>query len=77
MSKTSIPANFLNNTPFPSITGFDASGPILPSPRTAVPLLITPTKFPFAVYLYTSSFDSAISLQGSATPGEYARAKSS
>ena len=51
MSKTSIPANFLNNTPLPSITGLEASGPILPKPKTAVPLVITPTKFPFAVYL--------------------------
>ena len=36
---------------FPSITGLPASGPISPKPRTAVPLLITATKFPFAVYL--------------------------
>ena len=31
------------------MTGLDASGPILPSPNTAVPLVITPTKFPLAV----------------------------
>ena len=49
ISKTSILANFLNNTAFPSITGLDASGPIAPKPNTAVPLLITPTKLARAV----------------------------
>ncbi len=33
MSNTSMPANFLNSTALPSITGLDASGPILPSPK--------------------------------------------
>ena len=70
ISNTSISANILNNTPFPSITGLPASGPISPSPKTAVPLLITATKFPLAVYLYTSSGFAAISKQGEATPGE-------
>ena len=70
ISKTSISAKILNNNPFPSITGFDASGPIFPKPKTAVPFEITATKFPFAVYLYTSSLFFAICLQGSATPGE-------
>ncbi|MNT64877.1 hypothetical protein D3C72_2028160 [compost metagenome] len=51
ISKTSISENILNNKPFPSITGLEASGPIFPSPKTAVPLEITATKFPFAVYL--------------------------
>ena len=51
ISKTSISANILNNNAFPSITGFDASGPISPSPKTAVPLVITATRFPLAVYL--------------------------
>ena len=44
-------AKILNNNPFPSITGFDASGPILPKPRTAVPFEITATKFDLDVYL--------------------------
>ena len=48
-SKTSMSANILNKTPLPSITGFDAKGPISPSPRTAVPFEITATRFPFAV----------------------------
>ena len=51
MSKTSISAYILNNNPLPSITGFDAAGPMLPKPSTAVPLLITATKFPLEVYL--------------------------
>ena len=49
MSNTSMSANILNKTPFPSITGLLASGPISPNPRTAVPLVITPTKLPLAV----------------------------
>ena len=76
MSKTSISAKILNNNPFPSITGLEASGPISPSPKTAVPLVITATKFPLAVYLYTLFTSFAISKQGSATPGEYAKDKS-
>ena len=70
ISKTSISANILKSKPFPSITGLEASGPIFPKPKTAVPLEITATKFPFAVYLYTSFLRLAICLQGSATPGE-------
>ena len=68
--KTSISEKILNNNPFPSITGFEASGPISPKPKTAVPFEITATKFPFAVYLYTLFTSFAISKQGSATPGE-------
>ena len=41
MSKTSMPANFLNRHPLPSITGLPASGPMLPSPSTAVPFVTT------------------------------------
>nr|GFD48683.1 hypothetical protein [Tanacetum cinerariifolium] len=63
MSKQSMPANFLNNTPLPSITGFEAAGPMLPRPSTAVPLEITATKLPLAVYLYTSSGFLAMALQ--------------
>ena len=70
ISNTSIPAKILNNSAFPSITGFEASGPMSPNPKTAVPLLITATKLPFAVYLYTLLTSLAISKQGSATPGE-------
>ena len=70
ISKTSIPAKILNNKPLPSITGFDASGPISPRPKTAVPLVITATRFPFAVYLYALFLSFSISKQGYATPGE-------
>ena len=51
ISKTSMSAKILKSTPFPSITGLDASAPIFPKPNTAVPLLITATKFPLDVYL--------------------------
>src|SRR5699024_10768962 len=47
--KESTPANDLNNTDFPSITGKAASAPIFPKPRTAEPSLITATMFPFIV----------------------------
>ena len=70
ISNTSILANFLNSTALPSITGFDASGPMLPSPSTAVPLVITATKLPRAVTDATSVGLSAISSQACATPGE-------
>ena len=70
ISKTSISAKILNNRPFPSMTGFDASGPISPNPRTAVPFEITATKLALLVYLYTSSMFSAMRRHGSATPGE-------
>ena len=49
ISKTSISANALNKRPFPSITGFPASAPMSPRPNTAVPLLITATRFPLEV----------------------------
>ncbi len=58
------------------MTGLLASGPMFPRPKTADPLLMTATRFPLAVYLYTSSLFSAIARQGSATPGLYARDKS-
>ena len=51
ISKTSIPAKILNSNALPSITGLEASGPISPSPKTAVPLVITATKLPLEVYL--------------------------
>src|SRR5439155_22498544 len=36
-------------TPLPSITGLPASGPMLPTPSTAVPFVTTATRFPLAV----------------------------
>ena len=49
ISKTSMPAKFLNKIPLPSITGLEASGPMLPRPRTAVPSEMTATKLPLDV----------------------------
>jgi hypothetical protein len=69
-------ANFLNRHALPSITGLPASGPMLPSPSTAVPLVTTATRLPRAVYSQASSGDEAISRHGSATPGEYASDRS-
>ena len=70
ISIPSMSAKILKSTHLPSITGFEANGPISPKPSTAVPFEITATIFPLAVYLYTSVGVSAISKQGSATPGE-------
>ena len=68
-SNTSTSANALKSTPLPSITGFPASGPMLPSPRTAVPFDTTATRLPRAVYLYARSGSFSMSRHGSATPG--------
>ncbi len=65
-----MPANFLNRTALPSITGLEAKGPILPSPSTAVPLVMTATRLPRAVYSRASEGSAAIASQGAATPGE-------
>ena len=70
ISNTSMSAKILKSNPLPSITGFEASAPIFPKPKTAVPFEITATKFFFEVYLYTLFLSFAISKQGSATPGE-------
>ena len=49
--KASTSPNSLNKAHFPSITGIPASGPISPSPSTAVPSVTTATRFPLLVYL--------------------------
>jgi hypothetical protein len=49
MSKQSMLANFLKRTALPSITGLEASAPILPRPSTAEPLETTATRLPRAV----------------------------
>ena len=69
-SNTSIPANFWNSTALPSITGLPANGPILPSPNTAVPLVMTATKFPRAVNTEAWLGSATIASQACATPGE-------
>ena len=70
MSNTSMPANFLNRQPLPSITGLPASGPMLPRPSTAVPLVITATRLPREVSVCASRGSAAIASQAAATPGE-------
>ena len=70
MSNTSMPANFLNRQPLPSMTGLPASGPMSPSPSTAVPLVTTPTRLPRAVYSAAQAGSAWMSRQGYATPGE-------
>ena len=59
------------------MTGIPASGPMLPSPSTAVPSLTTATELPRPVYSQTASGLLWISMQGTATPGVYARERSS
>ena len=66
----STSAKRLNSTALPSITGLAASAPRLPSPRMAVPLVMTATKFPLVVYSKASASSAAIASTGTATPGE-------
>lgn len=71
ISNTSMPANFLNRQPLPSMTGLAASEPMLPRPSTAVPLVITPTRLERDVYFDAASLPwSKIAMQAAATPGE-------
>ena len=44
-----MPANFLNSSALPSMTGIAAAGPMSPRPRTAVPSLTTATVLPTQV----------------------------
>ena len=52
------------------MTGFDASGPILPSPSTAVPLETTATRLARIVSEAAWEGSLAIAVQAAATPGE-------
>ena len=70
MSNTSMPANFLNRQALPSITGLPASGPMSPSPRIAVPLVTTPTRFCGEVSSAASDGSFWIARHTYATPGE-------
>jgi hypothetical protein len=67
--QASTPPNSLKRIALPSITGRAASGPMSPSPRTAVPSVTTATAFCFTVRLQTFSGSSAIALEIRATPG--------
>ena len=55
----------------------DAAAPRSPRPRIAVPSETTATRFPFAVTSKTLSGFAATSLTACATPGVYARHRSS
>ena len=73
----STPANRLNSAALPSITGSAAAGPMLPSPSTADPSVTTATVLRLIVSRRASSGFSAIARQIRATPGVYARERSS
>jgi hypothetical protein len=49
MSNASMPAKRLKSMLLPSMTGFEASAPMLPSPSTAEPLETTATRLPLFV----------------------------
>jgi hypothetical protein len=65
----SMPPNSLNSIALPSITGIAASGPMSPSPSTAVPSDTTATVFCLMVRFQAASGESAIASQIRATPG--------
>ena len=77
MGKPSTPAKFLNRSALPSITGSEASGPMLPRPSTAVPSVTMATVFFLMVSSWTRSGLISISVQMRATPGVYAIDRSS
>ena len=69
MSKQSMPANFLNSTLLPSITGLAARGPMAPRPSTAVPLVTTAIRFAREVMSNACAGSRTISSHAAATPG--------
>ena len=70
IGKPSTPANFLNRSALPSMTGRAASGPMSPRPSTAVPSVTMATVF----FLMVSSWTRAGSpLDGGADPGHARR----
>ena len=56
----STPPNSLKRSAFPSITGIAASGPMLPSPSTALPSLTTATVLRLIVRFQAASGSAAI-----------------
>ena len=65
----STPPNSLNSIALPSMTGIAASGPMSPSPSTALPSETTATVLRLIVYWKALSRSCAIALQTRATPG--------
>ena len=62
-------AKALKSMALPSITGSAASGPMLPKPSTAEPSETMATALPRTVRSRARDGSSAITRQGSATPG--------
>ncbi len=69
IGKASTWANSLNSIALPSITGIAASGPMSPSPSTALPSVTTATVFFLIVNSKALARSAAISVQTRATPG--------
>ena len=69
IGKASTPANSLKSIALPSMTGIAASGPMSPSPSTAVPSETTATVLRLIVYWKALSRSSAMAMQTRATPG--------
>ncbi len=69
IGKASTSANSLKSIALPSITGIAASGPMSPSPSTALPSETTATVLRLIVYSKAFDRSSAISVQTRATPG--------
>ncbi len=67
--KASTPASSLNSIALPSITGIAASGPMFPSPSTALPSDTTATVLPLIVSVQADSGSSWIAEDTRATPG--------
>ena len=65
----STPANSLKSIALPSITGIAASGPMSPSPSTAVPSETTATVLPLMVSVHAAVGSSAMAVQTRPTPG--------
>ena len=77
MGQASTPPNSLNSIALPSMTGRAASGPMSPSPSTAVPSVTTATVCCLIVRFQTFVGSSAIADDTRATPGVYAIERSS
>ena len=70
IGKASTPANSLNSSALPSITGRAASGPMSPRPSTAVPSVTMATVFRLIVSSWTSA---GLGGDGHADPGHAGR----
>ena len=69
IGNASTSANSLKSIALPSITGIAASGPMSPSPSTAVPSETTATVFALIVYLNAFWRSASIAMHTRATPG--------